>query len=833
MKLAVLEMGHEKYGDCLYLDLDGFTVLIDGGRPGDYQGGANLPRQLKSITNKSRWDLDLLVVTHSHNDHVGCLPELVEAGDITAKMALVSDPDDRYGPPAEHDALTDGLPPSAQAVLDMIGEELPDPGEADFDAMVDAMPPVQPRYRAMIKTLGAGVVRYMTDPITRLNDFIRPHGLKVLGPTRAHINLCAKRLKDERERAAGRLHDALSRDATLSKPDLLRLVLGADGRDALDASKKFKGAINDLSIIIMVEASGKKILLPGDMQFADAEVEGLATMMGTLLRKVSRAGPYDVVKIPHHTSKNAWSEEMHRTLLNAPILIHSGGLDDATHPEKKVLEMMEQFSAGHTFLRNDRNGLIQAKLVNGQLDLKYSGNENDFTPNTSGDASREGAGAGTVQARASTPSAARISTTSTGEIVRVTAEIPHTTTTVSITIEVEPKATRPGGQAGSRGGESLSPAGTSGARPGRKDPIEGLDGLLFLTNEERLRAKIGDATVDLLEQAVAGSRSGWSGELPSEFSLEAVRAVLETELSSQPYKGVVLLGDYDVIPAARFDCLPPEVRSRLSPGTDDPDNFIVWSDNPYGDRDNDGIQEVPVSRVPDGGAADFLVQNLVRRFRPLTGQYTLRNVNRPFADLVQGQLPGTARDPEQSEPVQADDVNPENLRGAYLYFMLHGSDFDAARFWGEEEDSYLEAMNVNRLPANLDGAVVFAGCCWGALISREPAYRIMGKETPSARQIENSIALSCLRRGASAFIGCTGAHYSPLEAPYNYFGHPMHTHFWNGIREGQAPARALFEARQQYLRNLPHRTPGNKISVDELAIELKIYHQFTCLGLGW
>ena len=91
------------------------------------------------------------------------------------------------------------------------------------------------------------------------------------------------------------------------------------------------------------------------------------------------------------------------------------------------------------------------------------------------------------------------------------------------------------------------------------------------------------------------------------------------------------------------------------------------------------------------------------------------------------------------------------------------------------------------------------------------------------------MALSCLGAGARAFVGCTGVHYSPDESG-GFFGAPMHRAFWSEHLSGKLPpAKALFEARRDYLSDMPHgrRTPH------ELAIERKIYKQFTCLGLGW
>jgi hypothetical protein len=102
--------------------------------------------------------------------------------------------------------------------------------------------------------------------------------------------------------------------------------------------------------------------------------------------------------------------------------------------------------------------------------------------------------------------------------------------------------------------------------------------------------------------------------------------------------------------------------------------------------------------------------------------------------------------------------------------------------------------------------------------------RPFGQKTPNA-----SMALSVLRRGALAYVGCTGAHYSPVDAPYGYFGGPMHRSFWKGIGEGRGPAQALFDAKAQYASEMPH---GMNRPL-EVAIEYKTLRQFSCLGLGW
>jgi hypothetical protein len=135
------------------------------------------------------------------------------------------------------------------------------------------------------------------------------------------------------------------------------------------------------------------------------------------------------------------------------------------------------------------------------------------------------------------------------------------------------------------------------------------------------------------------------------------------------------------------------------------------------------------------------------------------------------------------------------------------------------------AIDAKTLPGAGIG-VAFAGCCWGALTVSEPAF--LGQATPTPRMLERSMALLVLKAGARAFVGATGVHYSPGEAG-NFFGGPLHGAFWTEIVGGRAPAEALFNARNAYLRAIPH----GRTSLFDLAVERKIYKEFTCLGLGW
>jgi hypothetical protein len=168
-----------------------------------------------------------------------------------------------------------------------------------------------------------------------------------------------------------------------------------------------------------------------------------------------------------------------------------------------------------------------------------------------------------------------------------------------------------------------------------------------------------------------------------------------------------------------------------------------------------------------------------------------------------------------------------DLSQDYVYLMLHGSYTDATAFHGEETPGGLAAVRIENIP-NVSGAVVFTGCCWGALPVDKPAVRASAQPV-TARTPEDSIALRFLASGANAFVGCTGVHYSPIQPPYQFFGGPLHAAFWRHVVDGAAPAEALFNAKKDYIAGMFHGCDD----LIEHAIEYKILRQFTCLGLGW
>src|SRR5580693_4639563 len=109
LRVYLLDMGTEKFGDCILCRYKDTTVLIDGGHQYDINsrnGSVSIPDQLEKLLGPKPFKISLLVVTHCHTDHIGCLPEMVTQGMLDVEWALVADENLGFGHgPEQADAV--------------------------------------------------------------------------------------------------------------------------------------------------------------------------------------------------------------------------------------------------------------------------------------------------------------------------------------------------------------------------------------------------------------------------------------------------------------------------------------------------------------------------------------------------------------------------------------------------------------------------------------------------------------------------------------------------------------------------------------------------------
>jgi hypothetical protein len=834
---SFLDVGRQKYGECTVVRFGDASVIIDGSHEGDFKGQEgydSIPEQLRQVFRRAPpYDVTLMVVTHCHADHVGCLPKLVSEEIIRPRFALLTDRKLGFGRTQDDADAADLADDRTRALAAALREE--DASDLADDALqtfIDAVATVESKYAAMVADLRARqveVIEYRGQPLPQaLVDLMRPAHMALLGPSRDQLVLAAEQIAGTNRDAADAVKQALGEDATLSNAELYRRLSNLDRFD--DVSNPRGSGMNCQSITLAFGPPGARVLLAGDMQFADPNVAGADGEVAVLRARVRDAGPYRVFKATHHTAHNGQDVDVLGELGNPPIIVHSGGLNDPTHPDPGTLEMLKRRSRSITFARTDRNGLITVRPhLGGERAVTASrGRLNNFTSN------------------AEDPLVSELSATQTSQREAATSKQPQV---IIVNLPEGPVDIRVGGvdivvsgthvTASKSAAPDPAAAAAPAPTPRRHHPTPSsirlgagrqLPPLLFVTNSERLEENIGarEAAVALDAIRAAGHRLCDLAAAPGDPG-HTVRALLRSEPN---VAGVVIAGGYDVVGAPVVDVLTPQLREALGVNAErDQDHFIVWSDEPFGDIDGDHIAERPVSRVPDArDAALFLTALEAKGVRP-SRRFGIRNIVRPFAETVWKSVAG--EEPlEVSETFLSSAVQPEHTASSCHYFMLHGTDTDSTLFTGEREDGSGStlAFAIDRVPATFNG-IVFSGCCWGALTVSNKAVDAAGTRSPAPRVAERSIALAYLKAGANAFIGCTGAHYSgPDPDPEDNYAVSLHEAFWQLLpRLGHAASPALFGARMHYGKLLAeHRREPL-----DVARRLKNRTQFTCLGLGW
>ena len=463
-RVHFLDVGVKEYGDSVLCELDGTTVLIDGAHPGD---DVRILEQLRSLLGvEGRVDVDLLVATHAHQDHIGCLPSLVQNGNLRARWALVADPglgwpvpipDDRTG------AVVAGLRE------EILTERTDDRTLERF--LADALG-LEGRYRRMLEKLGEDgvVVRLGKDSTKKLSDEFASVGLRILGPSKKQLVACQSVIESAIDSVAEVATDLLSADAAATEVDAYRHLTGG-GLDALDARGRPGPPLNLQSVVLSFDVGGVKLLFAGDMQFADPQVghPEVRAELAKLRDKVRGGAPYGLVKISHHGSDNAFSESVLSELGTSNLFGICAGSDSTHHPNRVVLDLLNRRRDSLKWVRTDRNGLSTITFGAGSPRIKRArGKVNDPAPNQE-------------DAPVVPPAEATVERQTEGE-VEVLTRIPHTSTRVRVSVEVEP------------GGATRRVSvfrGLGDRADARLASGRNLPSLLFVTSEERLVDNVG------------------------------------------------------------------------------------------------------------------------------------------------------------------------------------------------------------------------------------------------------------------------------------------------------------------------------------------------------
>ncbi len=229
LKIHLLDVGTVKYGDCLVCELGDRRILIDGAHPGDYQGRdgrPSIPEQFEEIFGHAApFSFDLLVVTHCHSDHIGCLPTLVEEQTIEARWALVADENLGFGHVAGSASPNDALSDAGKLAALLREEDYSHLPDDQLDQMIEDLVNLESRYQGMLTALaraGTKIVRYGTDDHRPVETAFRDFGLKILGPSREHLKICARAIAASNGQAA----NDIARTADADLVSIHRSILG-------------------------------------------------------------------------------------------------------------------------------------------------------------------------------------------------------------------------------------------------------------------------------------------------------------------------------------------------------------------------------------------------------------------------------------------------------------------------------------------------------------------------------------------------------------------------------------------------------------------------------
>jgi beta-lactamase superfamily II metal-dependent hydrolase len=834
IKIHLLDVGPQKYGDAILCEFGSRTVLIDCAHPGndiplgDHQ---SIQSQLAHLLGQTEDQLhvDLLVATHAHSDHIGCMPSVVKKG-LAADWALVADPNLGWGR-AQTESIDsfDSADQPRRRVIAALREEIhtADEPREELNSFMDAAVTLEPAYNDMLSTLeqrGTKLVRYVgsDDPdLQPLLQHFADLGLEVLGPSPAQLVECARAIRG-RSKDNG---EAVNEHLQAGDADPINLYLRFSNPSNLTADAAHQNSpgafINLQSLILRFKFGKRTLLFTGDMQLADPGVPNntIHQEVAALIEKIKQRGPYDLVKLAHHGSKNGVNQDIFDDFGSNVFAICCGSTTDQGHPDPLTLRLLES-RPGIQWARTDRNRQSTITFTDSTVNIQVA---EQPANNTAVNGADQGAETAVTEPAVVAPSGSEPATisTATADQIEIILRLPAKPLHVTYTITVGSS----GGVPDIRGPISPSPIHPLQLAAGRSLPQ-----LLFVTSREGLAHNIGVTEATGILSTLAATGHVVLDTLPADLiSLSAAVAPVVAELQKRlSLKGVVLIGGYDIIPPQQLDCLPSSLRAQVG-STDDDDSFIVWSDDTYGDTDQDGIPELPVSRIPDAKDPKLVRTALSAPHRKSGLQaFGIRNVARGFADTVFATIADSAVKMLQSRPVVYDQKPAYSAQADCMYFMLHGSDLDGSRFWGEGTERGREAVSIDNIPDPC-GSVVFTGCCWGALAADTIATRYVPGRPLGVRTTGQSMALTCLLRGATAFVGCTGEHYSPSTRSPAYFGGPLHAAFWKYYTAGKMPAEALLSAKKEYALGMPH----GQTDPEPRAIEMKILRQCTCLGLGW
>jgi beta-lactamase superfamily II metal-dependent hydrolase len=457
-KVHLLDIGSGKkhqYGDCLLCQFGDVSVLIDGGHRGDEE---LVLGQLRTLLDQALpVTVSLIIVTHPHDDHIGCLPSLVAQGALKAEWALVCDPQYRWGNPGDtdtdfagHDARVRGI---VEAVLEHDRTGLDDDTLAGF---IDNVSNLETSYRTMLRQLAEGgttVVREGTDADeqARLIHEFAPVGLEILGPSLEHLRESFRLIREGQSDMIDSFDSMVDSDFD-SSANVANAYRELVSGGLTDSVPRNRGAINLQSLVTRFEYKQRRFIFAGDMQFADEQVDSqmLKDSVREMRQRIRERAPYAFVKLSHHGSDNAFSSKTIADYGDTKLYGICCGNAPGSHPNPVVLKLLNKNRNTLDWVRTDRNGLVSITFGAGAPNIKLDhGQKDDPTPPEQPvhpmpdtDVFTDSEAASTGVAGPPAGGVGGVGSLAQGSDYTFTARVPPNATRLSVTLDLKPGPTQ-------------------------------------------------------------------------------------------------------------------------------------------------------------------------------------------------------------------------------------------------------------------------------------------------------------------------------------------------------------------------------------------------------
>jgi competence protein ComEC len=156
-------------------------------------------------------------------------------------------------------------------------------------------------------------------------------------------------------------HATLATGARIALDDIRFRVLWPDpGRVPREPPDAGRG-INDVSIVLLGEVAGRRILLTGDVE---DDVDPLLAARGL--------PPIDILKVAHHGSKTASTRAFLDAVRPAIAIVSAGAGNPYGHPARSTIDRLR--GTGARVLRTDTDGSVQVSIEpTGEIAVSTSG----------------------------------------------------------------------------------------------------------------------------------------------------------------------------------------------------------------------------------------------------------------------------------------------------------------------------------------------------------------------------------------------------------------------------------------------------------------------------